>query len=75
MADPVTDSELISVLYSLSQDARAVLTALVSYANDTAGDTTFNLSSFTATVPNIAKQVQQARTANIMYFYANHGGF
>ncbi len=71
----MTEQELITQMHTLSSDARAVLTALVSYANDTAGDTTFTLSSFTATVPNVAKQVEQARTANIMYYYANHGGF
>lgn len=71
----MTEQELITTMHTLSSDARAVLTALVSYANDTAGDTTFNLSSFTATIPNVAKQVEQARTANIMYYYANHGGF
>lgn len=71
----MTEQELITTMHTLSADARAVLTALVSYANGTAGDTTFSLSSFTTTIPNVAKQVEQSRTANIMYFYANHGGF
>lgn len=75
MSDPVTDAELITVFNTLSQDARAILTALVAYAAAEPGDTTFSLSTFSTTVPNIAKQARHARACNRQYQYITGGGF